>query len=153
MIRKASSMDAERILYVINKSNREAYREIIPKRYFREPVLSMMMLLGDFKRMTFYVYEHRGEVVGVSALCVEDGGTGSMHWVYVLPRHQRKGVGSALVTHMESMAKEIGLSKLWLFTVEKAYWAVEFYKKLGYRLAERVKRPWGFNVVMKKELC
>jgi len=152
MIKKASLTDAERILYVINTSNREAYREIIPREYFREPVLSMEKLLSDFKRMTFYVYETRGEVVGVSALQVEDERTGVIHWVYILPEHQRKGIGTALVRHLESKAKEFGLNRLWLLTVVKAYWAVDFYKKLGYMPFERIERPWGFDVLMEKDL-
>ena len=152
MIKKASLKDAERILYVINTSNREAYRGIIPKEYFREPVLSMEKLLMDFKRKTFYVFEHVGEVVGVSALQVEDERMGSIHWVYVLPEHQRKGIGTALVRHLESKAKEIGLKRLWLLTVGKAYWAVDFYKKLGYAPFDRIERPWGFDVLMEKNL-
>lgn len=152
MIKGASFQDAEKILHVINRSNREAYRGIIPKEYFREPVLSMEKLLMDFKRKTFYVFEHVGEVVGVSALQVEDERMGSIRWVYVLPEHQRRGIGTALVRHLEGKAKEIGLKRLWLLTVGKAYWAVDFYKKLGYRLADRVERPWGFDVIMEKKL-
>jgi len=152
MIKRASFQDAEQILHVINRSNRQAYRGIIPKEYFREPVLSMEKLLMDFKRKTFYVFEHVGEVVGVSALQVEDERMGSIHWVYVLPEHQRKGIGTALVRHLENKAKEIGLKRLWLLTVGKAYWAVDFYKKLGYTLFDRIERPWGFDVLMEKKL-
>jgi len=57
MIRKAYLKDAESILQVINASNREAFSKIIPKEYFKEPILSMEELLRDFKRMTFYVFE------------------------------------------------------------------------------------------------
>ena len=152
MIKRASFQDAEQILHVINRSNREAYRGIIPKEYFREPVLSLEKLLMDFKRKTFYVFEHVGEVVGVSAIQVEDERMGSIHWVYVLPEHQRKGIGTALVRHLEGKAKEIGLKRLWLLTVGKAYWAVDFYKKLGYTLFDRIERPWGFDVLMEKKL-
>ena len=105
MIKRASLQDAEQILHVINRSNSEAYRGIIPKEHFREPVLSMEDLRKDFKKMAFYVYEHRGEVLGVSALQVEDERTGSMNWVYVLPEHQRMGIGTTLVRHLESEAR------------------------------------------------
>ena len=152
MIKKASLTEAGRILYVINTANREAYRKIIPKEYFREPVLSMEKLLSDFKRMTFYVYETRGKVEGVSALQVENKRTGVIRWVYILPEHQRKGIGTALVRHLESKAKEIGMKRLWLLTVGKAYWAVDFYKKLGYMPFERIERPWGLDVLMEKKL-
>jgi GNAT superfamily N-acetyltransferase len=70
----------------------------------------------------------------------------------VLPGYQRRGIGTALVTHIERQARELGLSRLWLVTVEKVTWAVSLYQKLGYALSERIERPWGFNVRMEKEL-
>ena len=152
MIEKACSDDVEEILSVINTGNREAYRSIIPKEHFREPVLSLEKLLEDFERMTFYVYRSEGGIFGVAALQIESEETGRIHWVYILPEYQRRGIGTALVTHLERKGREIGLRKLRLTTVEKARWAVNFYEKLGYDLADKIERPWGFDVFMEKEL-
>ncbi len=152
MIEKPCFDDVEEILSVINTSNREAYRNIIAKEHFREPVLSLEKLLEDFERKTFYVYKSEGRIVGVAALQIESEETGKIHWVYVLPEHHRRGIGTALVTHLERKGREIGLRKLRLTTVEKARWAVNFYKKLGYDLAGKIERPWGFDVFMEKEL-
>ena len=151
MIEKARIEDAEAILSVINISNREAYREVIPKEHFREPVLSLDELLRDFRRMTFYVYRSEGKIVGVAALRIEDEHTGRIHLVYILPEHQRTGIGTALVRYLEEKAREIGLRRLRLLTIKKAYWAVNFYKELGYSLAEEIERPWGLDVFMEKE--
>lgn len=151
MIEKASIEDAEAILSVINTSNREAYREVIPREHFREPVLSLEELMEDFKRMTFYVYRSERKIVGIAALRIEDEHTGRIHLVYILPEHQREGIGTALVSYLEERAREIGLRRLRLLTVKKAYWAVDFYKGLGYGLAEEVERPWGLDVFMEKE--
>jgi len=151
-IEKACCDDAEEILSVINTSNREAYESIIPKEHFREPVLSLEKLLEDFERKIFYVYKSEGKVVGVAALQIESEETGRIHWVYVLPEHQRRRIGTALVTHLERKGREMGLRRLRLTTVEKAHWAVNFYKKLGYDLADKIERPWGFDVFMEKEL-
>jgi N-acetylglutamate synthase-like GNAT family acetyltransferase len=152
MIEKACPDNAKEILLVINTSNREAYKNIIPKEYFREPVLSLEKLLEDFERMTFYIYESEGRIVGVAALQIESDEVGRIHWVYILPEHQRRGIGTALVVHLEQKAREIGLRRLRLLTVGKANWAVNFYKKLGYNLADKIERPWGFDVFMEKEL-
>lgn len=152
MIERACSDKAEEILSIINTSNQEAYKKIIPREHFREPVLSLEKLLKDFERMTFYVYKSEGRVVGVAALQIESEETGRIHWVYILPEYQRRGIGTALVTHLERKAREMGLRKLRLLTVEKARWAVNFYKRLGYYLAEKIERPWGFDVFMMKEL-
>ena len=153
MIVQASSNNAEEILPVINISNREAYKHIIPKGHFREPVLSLEELLEDFERMTFYVYKSEGRIVGVAGLQIENKETGRIHWIYILPEHQRRGIGTALVTHLEWKAKEIGLRRLRLLTIEKANYAVNFYKRLGYNMIDRIERPWGFDVIMEKSLA
>lgn len=152
MIREACPSDAEEILLVINASNREAYKEVIPKEYFREPVLSLAELLRDFERMSFYVYNSEGKIVGVAALEIEGEERGRIHWVYILPEYQRKGIGTALVSYVEQEARKTGLKRLRFLTVEQAYWAVNFYKKLGYTLTERVARPWGSDVFLEKDL-
>jgi GNAT superfamily N-acetyltransferase len=152
MIEKASSQNAEEILSVINTSNRAAYKSIIPEEYFREPALSLEKLLEDFERMLFYTYKSESRVTGVAALGVESRGTGRIRRVYVLPEYQRKGIGSALMTHLERKAKEMGLTRLRVRTVEKAIWAVHFYNKLGYDLTDRIERHGGFDVILEKEL-
>jgi len=151
MIERASEEHAKKILFVINESNRKAYRDIIPEE-LREPVLSIEELLEDFSKMRFYVYRHEGEIVGVVALDVLDKDTGRIRWVYVLPEFQRKGIGTALVSYVEHEAERYGLKKLWLITAEKAYWAINFYNKLGYRQKGRIERPWGQDVIMEKEI-
>jgi N-acetylglutamate synthase-like GNAT family acetyltransferase len=153
MIEKACLDDAAEILSVINMSNREAYKNIIPQEHFKEPVLSLDKLLEDLERMTFYTYKSEGSTVGVAALQIESEETGRIRWVYILPEHQRKGIGTALITHLEWKARKIGLRRLRLLTVGKANWAVNFYKKLGYNLADKIERPWGFDVFMEKDLA
>jgi len=152
MIEKASEEHAEKILYVINESNRKAYKDIIPEEHFKEPVLSIEELLQDFSKMDFYIYRHEGKIVGVAALHVLNKDTGRIRWVYVLPEFQRKGIGTALVTYVEHEAERLGLKKLWLLTAEKAYWAITFYRKLGYRQSGRIERPWGHDVIMEKKI-
>jgi len=153
MIRKASLEDIKSILHVINVANREAFSKIIPKAYFREPFLSLEELLRDLKRMNFYVYEEEGKIVGVSALQVKrEERTGIIYRVYVLPAYQRRGIGTSLIRKIEEEAKRIGLRKLMVLTDEKAYWALKFYKKLGYGIVNRIKRPHGFAVLMEKEI-
>jgi len=152
MIEKEGVDHVAEILLVINTSNREVYKNIIPKEYFRSPVLSLEELLKDFERMTFYVYKSENKVVGVGALQIESEGTGRIRWVYILPEYQRMGIGTALVIRLEQQAREIGIRRLRLLTIEKANWAVNFYKRLGYDLTEKIEMPWGFDVFMEKKL-
>ena len=143
----------ESIFFVINKSNREAYRNIIPPEYFKAPVLTLDKLLEDFKRMTFYTYTPKNKVVGVAALEVENDELGRIRWVYILPEHQRKDVGTSLINQIEIEAKKMKLKKLMvLYVHDKAYWAKNFYMKLGYKMIDRVILPWGENVTYEKTL-
>ncbi len=152
MIAEVSVNRAEEILSVINISNREAYRGVIPPEHFREPALTQEELLEDFERMTFYACESEGRMVGVAALQDLGEGVGRVRYVYILPGYQRRGIGTALVAQVEWKAKEIGLRKLKVLTIGKADWAVDFYEKLGYVLAEEVERPWGCDAFLEKEL-
>ncbi len=152
MIERASSKDLNEILEVINTSNREAFSKIVPKEYFKSPILTLEELKRDFEVMEFYVYRLNGRIVGVAALQVESESTGRIRWVYILPEFQRRGIGTALIKHIEFRARELKLRKLWLVTPEKAYWAINFYRKLNYEVTSKIERAWGFDVVMEKEL-
>jgi len=152
LIEKASLVDTEEILSLINTTNREAYKDIIPKEHLKAPILTLEELLKILDRMTFYVYKSERKIVGVAALQVESEETGKLNWVYVLPEHQRKRIGTALITHLEKKAREKGLKKMRLRTIGKADQAVKFYKKLGYSLADKIEVAWGFDVFMEKDL-
>jgi N-acetylglutamate synthase-like GNAT family acetyltransferase len=152
VIEQARPDNANEILSVINTSNRTAFQSIIPKPHFRDPVLSLPELLNDLQRMVFYVYRCENKIVGVVAFHVETEQVGRIRWLYILPGYQRQGIGTALVTYLESRASEMGIKRLRLLTVGKAGWAISFYTKRGYRLTDRTERPWGYDVYMEKEM-
>jgi GNAT superfamily N-acetyltransferase len=152
VIEQAGPDDADEILAVINTTDREAYRAIIPKEHFVEPILSLDKLLEDFARMTFYVHRSEGRVVGVAALYVENEESGRVRWVFVLPEYQRQGIGTALVSHVERRAREMGLRRLRLVTPARAGWALRFYGRLGYEPAGEIENPWGMEVLLGKVL-
>lgn len=151
-VHRAASKDVESILFVINGSNSEAYGKIVPPKYFKEPVLTLDKLLEDFEEMIFYIYEMGERTVGVAALKILNDQVGQIRWVYVLPEHQRKGVGSSLISHIENQAKKMKLKKLVVSSVhEKAYWARNFYEKLCYKMVGRKSRPWGDDIIYEKK--
>lgn len=152
MIERAWSVDAEEILSVINTTNREAYKNIIPKEQFKEPILTLEELLKILDKMAFYTYKSYGKIVSVAALDGIDDKVGKLRWVYVLPEHQRKGIGTALITRLEQKAVEKGLRKMKLRTIGKSHQAVNFYKKLGYTLTGKIEEIWGYDFLMEKDL-
>ena len=152
MIERAHADQAPEILAVINSANRAAYSHVIPREHFRDPVLRLEQLLALFERATFFVYMSEARIVATAALQVEGEGAGRIDWVYVLPEHQRRGIGSALLTRLELEAVQMGLRRLRLYTAENATWAVRFYTKRGYRPTRRVERAWGFDLRLEKDL-
>ena len=153
MIREASVDDVDEIVHVINESNYHAYRSIIPDEYFKHPIVSRDEILEDMRRMKFYVYEVEGRIVGVAALHPKpDEKVGIIRWVYVHPEYQRKGIGTALIKHIENTALSLNLEKLRLVTHGKAYWAIRFYEKLGYRAVSYIQRIAWKDILIEKTL-
>lgn len=144
--------DAEEILSVINTSNRQAYKKIMPKKYFNEPVLSLEELFGQLGEMDFFVFRESGRILGVAALRVEEKDLGIIRWVYVLPSEQRRGIGAALIRHIEEEGRSRGITHLRLRANDRATWALRFYEKLGYRSIDKLQRPWGLDIIMERRL-
>lgn len=152
MITKARCDDARGILHVINTSNRESYRTIIPKAYYRDPFLSLEELAESLTELTFFAFRRGDTILGVAALKVESPECGRISRLYVLPEVQRQGIGTALVSHVEREAVALGLQRLRLRVGESADWAVRFYRALGYESVDRIKRPAGYVLEMEKRL-
>ena len=152
-IRKLDVKDAWEVLSVINKSNAESYRRIIPPEYFTEPVFTYDELLKKIKEMAFYAYQLESKIIGVAALQTKSECLGNVRFVYVLPEHQRRGVGTSLVTYIETEARKLGLKKLRVpFVDMNAYWAINFYTKLGYEIVNKREKPWGYDLFFQKTL-
>ena len=47
------------------------------------------------------------------------------------PKYQRQGIGKALIATIKSNAKELGFSKLYLFTFDPRL--LDYYRNLGWR--------------------
>jgi ribosomal protein S18 acetylase RimI-like enzyme len=143
---------ANDLRYVINTSNRAMYQGITPPDHFKDPYLSFDDIVQDFHEMNFYVYKSQDDIVGVTALEIETTEVGKIQRCYVLPSYQRKGIGTALMTHLQKTAEGMGLRQLKLHVGEAAYWAINFYRKLGYETIERQEQVWGVTLVMAKQL-
>lgn len=74
------------------------------------------------------VAEMDGEIVGFGCLVVEEN---ELRACYVSPKCERRGVGQALVAHIEKSAREAGLSYL---QVTSSLNAEAFYEAQGYSL-------------------
>lgn len=135
-IRKATPEDLQDILTVINTTNRPFFKEIIPPERFKDPYMNPEELKEEFERKDFYIFELEGRIVGVAAFetsTTRFGTVGIITRMYVLPHFQRRGIGTALISEIESVARKQGVREILLWTDPKATWAISFYKKVGYR--------------------
>lgn len=89
------------------------------------------------QRELFLVACIGSELVG-TAMAGFDGHRGWVHLVAVSPAHRREGIGTDLMHRVEAGLKEIGCPKLNLQVRASNHEVVSFYKRLGYKIEERV---------------
>jgi GNAT superfamily N-acetyltransferase len=95
------------------------------------------------ERMAFFGWEEDGELVGVMGFQPLKDVTLIRH-AYVLPEHQRRGLGGRLLTHLKGLTTT---PRLLVGTWADATWAIRFYEKHGFRLEphkdELLQTYWG----------
>lgn len=67
--------------------------------------------------------------------------------VAVLPGHQHKGIGEALLMHAETLARSMGLTQLRLYTNAAFSSNIAFYTRRGYDEYQREPLPAGGELV------
>lgn len=72
----------------------------------------------------------------------------------VLPAYWGRGIGAALMAHIEQLAPSLGRTRIQLATRESVPSNVQFYERLGYTAVERVPHPRGPDITVwfEKEL-
>lgn len=128
-IRACVESDFEQLYRIIN-SAAKAYEGVIPADRYDQPYMREEELRSEMKRMTFYGWEGGGGLVGVMGLEPVRGVSLIRH-AYVLPEWQKHGIGSKLLEHAN---KTFSGNRLLVGTWADAHWAVDFYKKHGFRL-------------------
>ena len=73
--------------------------------------------------------------VGWAAAAVVDG-DGHLDQLSVLPSHGRRGLGSALVSHVCDWAAAAGCAFVTLSTFRDLGWNAPFYERLGFRILD-----------------
>jgi GNAT superfamily N-acetyltransferase len=144
MIKKFSKRDAETIYGIINLAA-GAYRGVIPDDCYHQPYMPKEELLKEMDSMTFFGWEEGGRLVGVMGFQPVKDVTLIRH-AYVLPDRQGQGIGTKLLNHLKQMT---GTRQLLVGTWADATWAIDFYKKQGFRLMpdkdELLRRYWNIS--------
>ena len=72
--------------------------------------------------------------------------------VAVSPGLQRRGLGSALLAHVESLATHVGLRWVRLYTNQRFAENIDFYERRGYRIEREEDLGFGVAIHMSKAL-
>ena len=131
MIRRLLKQDFHSILEVINDAAR-AYKGVISNDRWKKPYMPASELREQIDSgIEFFGLEEKGEIIGVMGIQLVKDVTLIRH-AYVLTRCQRKGIRGKLFKHLIDLAK---CPEILVGTWADANWAIQFYKKHGFRVA------------------
>lgn len=149
MIRKFRKGDEYGVAKIIRDANR-----ITLKKFYSPSIIRQMcsdanakIIRIKAKEKNFKVATFKNKVVGVI------GSTDNrIRSFFVSPSFQGKGVGRALIDHLE---REIKKLKTKFIQLNSSLYAVEFYKHFGYKIIKNIKAKTksglGFEVVLMKK--
>ena len=127
LIRKSTQSDLPAIFAIVN-DGAQAYRGVIPADRWHQPYMPMDELVQEIGAgIQFWVAEEDGRLLGVMGI-QDKGDVALIRHAYVSTKLQRKGVGTKLLRHLESLAEKPFLIGTWA----DASWAIEFYRRNGF---------------------
>lgn len=85
----------------------------------------------------FWVATARGKIIG-TVMAGYDGHRGWIYSLAVAPDHRGKGLGAKLLRVAEKTLVERGAPKINLQLIASNHAVVEFYRRAGYRVEERI---------------
>lgn len=128
-IREAGRSDVPAMFRIINDAAQK-YRGVIPADCWHEPYMPQDELEKEIAHgVDFWVAEEDDRLLGVMGF-QDRGDVSLVRHAYVRPNLQRKGVGTQLLQHVESLSSKPVLIGTWA----DASWAIDFYRRNGYRL-------------------
>jgi len=128
LITKSRTSDFKQIYEIINDAA-SAYKGIIPEDRWHEPYMSELELQNQIDDgVQFWCYLENHEILGVMGIQDKSEVALTRH-AYVKTTARNKGIGSKLLQHLSELTKKPILIGTWA----GAIWAINFYKKHGFR--------------------
>ena len=135
-IRLCRSDEYGTMLAIINAAA-EAYRGVIPSDCWHEPYMSLKELETEIAAsVTFFAYEANGQLIGVMGI-QHIADVDLIRHAYVLPGNQHRGIGSALLSHLQ---KNLSTRRMLVGTWTAAEWAIHFYERYGFELVSPLQK-------------
>ncbi len=120
-------------LTLLAEWHHEAFASLNPNASVAQRVAKLKSRLGRGTIPTTVIALMEATLVGSASLVEHDmaGREDLSPWiasVYVRPEYRRQGIGSQLMQQLESIAKELGIGRLYLFTPDMQ----PFYETIGW---------------------
>jgi ribosomal protein S18 acetylase RimI-like enzyme len=113
------------------------WREVFPDDPpHHDPIETIRLKIVDQPELFFVAA--KGEAIVGTIMAGYDGHRGWIYRVAVSPRHQRQGIGSALMRHAVDALVKRGAPKINLQVRATNQAVVSFYKRLGFVVEERI---------------
>jgi GNAT superfamily N-acetyltransferase len=126
-VRRSTPADVPAIFAIVNDAA-QAYRGVIPADRWHEPYMPMAELESEIAAgVQFWVAAENAKVLGVMGI-QDKGEVALVRHAYTATATQRKGVGTALLKHIERLTDKPLLIGTWA----DASWAIDFYVRNGY---------------------
>jgi GNAT superfamily N-acetyltransferase len=134
-IRRCRDDERAAILGIVNAAA-EAYRAVIPPDRWHEPYMPAHELEREIAAgVAFWGYQADGTLAGVMGLqAVRD--VDLVRHAYVRPGNQGRGIGGALLAHLQRMSNRRMLVGTWA----AADWAITFYQRRGFELVSPARK-------------
>ncbi len=129
LIRRCRDDEHAAILTIINAAA-QAYCGVIPADLWHDPYMPPQEFDQAIAAgVKFWGVEHDGILVGTMG-SQEVRDVDLIRHAYVMPGHQRLGLGAALITHLMQASTRPMLVGTWA----AATWAIDFYRRHGFAL-------------------
>ncbi|TFE23064.1 GNAT family N-acetyltransferase [Cohnella luojiensis] len=130
MIRLCEKKDEDGIYRIINDAAK-AYQGVIPEDRYHEPYMRRDELIQEIEEgVIFWGFEDDGELCGVMGI-QDKGEVALIRHAYVRTDQRQGGIGTKLLIHITKLTDKPILIGTW----EAATWAISFYLKNGFGLA------------------
>jgi len=135
MIRKCRESDFDTLFEIINDAA-GVYKGVIPEDRWHEPYMPREELQQEIDDgVVFWCMEKEGRLLGIMGI-QDKGDVTLIRHAYVRTETQKRGIGTRLLAHLESMTDGPILIGTW----KAASWAISFYEKNGYDLTSETEK-------------
>lgn len=146
MVRKATLADSDAILHCLAEAF-APFREEYSPEAFTDTVLTRETLAERFQRMTIYVAEVEGRIVGtIAGLYLPEKRKGHIRGMAVVPQYQGQGVAEQLLMSVEAGLSAAGAKRITLNTTAPLQRAMRFYERNGYQPTGRSRDFFGMTL-------